>query len=152
MYKEGGHLHRLLEPVVSGLGYELVGVERIAGKRSSTVRVYIDRDGGISLNDCERVSRQISGVLDVEDPIRGHYVLEVSSPGVDRLLFTREHFARYTGQRVRMVLAHLVEGRRKFVGKLLGVAGDEVLIGEEGHEYRVPFDAIEKTRLIPDEL
>lgn len=144
-------LQDLLEPVVAGLGYEWVGLEFVSAGASSTLRIYIDLDGGISVDDCERVSRQLSAVLDVEDVIRGHYTLEVSSPGLDRPLFTPEHYRRFAGREVRLQLRDLVQGRRKLDGRLAGIdAGDEVSVVADGVEYRIPLANIAKARLKPE--
>ncbi len=144
-------LQGLLEPVVTGLGYEWVGLEFLSAGARSTLRVYIDLDGGITVDDCERVSRQVSSVLDVEDVIRGHYTLEVSSPGLDRPLFTPEHFRRFAGREVRLQLRDLVQGRRRLDGRLVGIdAGGEVTILADGVEYRIPLANIAKARLKPE--
>jgi ribosome maturation factor RimP len=149
--KAPARLQGLLEPVVSGLGYEWVGLELLSAGARSTLRVYIDREGGITVDDCERVSRQISAVLDVEDVIRGQYTLEVSSPGLDRPLFTPEQYRRFAGSEVRVQLKDLVQGRRKLDGRLVGIdAGDEVTVLAEGVEYRIPLASIAKTRLKPE--
>jgi ribosome maturation factor RimP len=141
-------MQRLLEPVVQGLGYELVGVE--FDGRQRILRVYIDHPEGITLDDCSKVSYQISGVLDVEDPIAGRYQLEISSPGMDRPLFTREHFERFAGQMARVQLAGLLDGRRRFQGRLAGIEGQEVLVQEGETLFRLPFEMIEKARLAPE--
>ena len=143
-------LQVLLEPVVSAMGYELVGVERLAQRHSTLVRLYIDRDDGITLSDCERVSHQISGVLDVEDPIRGAYTLEISSPGLDRPLFTPAHFERFTGCRATIRLLRPLQGRRKLTGLLRGLREGKVLLEENGIEYSLPYEQIEKARLVPE--
>ena len=144
-------LQGLLEPVVTGLGYEWVGLEFLSAGARSTLRVYIDLDGGISVEDCERVSRQVSAVLDVEDVIRGQYTLEVSSPGLDRPLFTPEHYRRFAGSEVRLQLRDLVQGRRKLDGRLVGIdAGGEVTVLADGVEYRIPLANIAKARLKPE--
>lgn len=144
-------LQGLLEPVVTGLGYEWVGLEFLSAGARSILRVYIDRDGGIRVDDCERVSRQVSAVLDVEDVIRGQYNLEVSSPGLDRLLFTPEHYRRFAGSEVRLQLRDLVQGRRKLDGRLVGIdAGEEVTILADGVEYRIPLANVAKARLKPE--
>jgi len=144
-------LQGLLEPVVTGLGYEWVGLEFLSAVGRSTLRVYIDLNGGITVDDCERVSRQVSAVLDVEDVIRGQYTLEVSSPGLDRPLFTPEHFRRFAGSEVRLQLRELVQGRRKLDGRLVGIdAGDEVTVLADGAEYRIPLANIAKARLKPE--
>ena len=110
-------LQDLIESVVSSLGYELVGVEYLTQGRGGLLRVYIDSEDGINLDDCSRVSHQLSGVLDVEDVIRGQYQLEVSSPGLDRPLFSLAHFERFVGQQVKLKLAVPIHGQRKFRGE-----------------------------------
>lgn len=141
-------LVELLEPVVQGLGYEWVGAEFDGHQR--VLRIYIDTPEGVTLEDCSKVSYQVSGVLDVEDPIPGRYQLEVSSPGLDRPLFTLEHFVRFSGAMVRLQLSSALEGRRRFRARLEGVEGREVLLLEDGQHYRIPFDLIEKARLSPE--
>ena len=144
---------QLLEIVrrpVEALGYELVGVELLhRGKQGALLRIYIDSEQGITLDDCSEVSHQVSGVLDVEDPIREHYDLEVSSPGLDRPLFSKEHFQRFCGHRASIKLRTKVAGRRKIVGVLLAVGEDDVVIEEEGEHYRVAFGSIDTARLVP---
>jgi ribosome maturation factor RimP len=139
-------LKELVGPTVAALGYELVGVEYVSAGQA-TVRLYIDREAGISLEDCERVSRQVGAVLDVEDPIAGNYNLEVSSPGLDRPLFEPEHFRRFAGEPVRIRLATLVEGRRKLTGVLRGMEGDQVLVEADGETFRLPLETIAKANL-----
>lgn len=133
------------------LGYELIGIERFAqGRRGWLVRVYIDHTKGISLQDCERVSNHISGVLEVENPIPGRYILEVSSPGLDRPLFTLDHFARFIGHKVSVRLAQPMDARRNFTGKLERLEGHTVILVAAELEYRLPFEQIDKARLVPD--
>lgn len=144
-------LTALLQPVVEGMGYEFVGLEYFQQGRRSVLRVYVDLTPGITLDDCERVSHQLSGVLDVESPIKGSYALEISSPGSDRLLFTREHYQRFAGRQVTVRLAVPVDGRRNFKGRLDGVDGDEVIVTDETEQvFRLPFEQIEKARLVPE--
>lgn len=143
------NVQNLIEPVVSGLGYELVGVEYISQGRRSVLRIYIDHEDGITLDDCGRVSHQVSGVLDVEDVIRGQYTLEVSSPGLDRPLFTKEQFKRFLGSEIKIRLSVPVDGRRKFKGVLRNVGDTDVLLQEDDNEISLPFSAIEKANLIP---
>ncbi len=149
-----GHRHErlqaLIEPSVTALGYELVGIEYLPGRKGALLRVYIDSPNGITLEDCERVSHQVSGVLEVEDPIRQAYTLEVSSPGVERPLFTAAHFQRFAGERVRVKLAVPVDGRRNVTGVLKGFTNGEVVVVEEGAEIRLPLEAIGKAQLIPE--
>lgn len=142
---------QVLGPVVQAMGYELLGVEFFPAKSSALLRIYIDREAGISVADCERVSHQISGVLDVEDLILGHYTLEVSSPGLDRPLFELEHFMRFSGHRVRVRLTAPMDGRRNITGRLRGVEDNaKVVIDSEGETVSVPLENIQKARLIPE--
>jgi ribosome maturation factor RimP len=137
---------------IEPLGYELVGVEFMSQGRHSTLRVYIDLPDGITLEDCERVSRQLSSVLDVEDPIKGHYTLEVSSPGLDRPLFTAAQFAQFVGRLVRLRLRVPQDGHRKFKAVIREVQDEQVLLAEpEGDaEWRIPLDNIERANLVPE--
>ena len=132
------------------LGYELVAIENFSYGSGQTLRVYIDRDGGVTIDDCERVSRQISGVLDVEDAIEGRYVLEVSSPGLDRPLSEPKDFERFTGRQVKLRTYVPVDGQRNFKGLLRGLQNGQVLIEVEGRQVALPFEGIEKARLVPD--
>ena len=144
-------LRQALAAATETLGYELVGIEFQPRRDSALLRIYIDSDAGITLDDCQRVSHQISGVLDVEDPIAGRYTLEVSSPGLDRPLFEPAHFARFAGSTVRVHLNEMLDGRRKLLGRLLGMRDGEVVIADaEGREWRVPLERIEKARLVPE--
>jgi len=143
-------LKRIVAAAVQPLGYELVGVEFHGERASALLRVYIDREQGITVDDCQRVSHQLSGVLEVEDPIAGPYTLEVSSPGIDRPLFEAGHFERFAGAEVRIQLRELLDGRRKLTGRLLGMRdGAAVLVDSDGREWRAPLDQIEKARLVP---
>jgi ribosome maturation factor RimP len=144
-------LKELIKPAVEALGYELVGVEFRRGRKRALLRVYIDKPDGITLDDCARVSHQVSGVLDVEDPIVEGYDLEVSSPGLDRPLFEPEHFERFAGHRVRVRMSPPVEGRRKFTGMLLGIENGQVRVDEDGIERRVPLESVSAARLVPTE-
>lgn len=142
-------LQDLLAPVVEALGYQCWGVEYISQGKHSLLRVYIDGPEGILIDDCEKVSRQISGVLDVEDPISGEYTLEVSSPGMDRPLFTLEQYAAHAGEQVKIRLRSPYEGRRNFQGVLRGVEDQDVIVLVDDHEYLLPVDAIDKANIIP---
>ncbi|MDY6891311.1 MAG: ribosome maturation factor RimP [Pseudomonadota bacterium] len=142
-------LQALIEPVVSALGLELWGVEFHAAGRNSTLRIYIDAPDGVSVDDCARVSHQVSGVLDVEDPIPEQYLLEVSSPGLDRPLYTLAQFQAYAGHQVQLRLRAPFEGRRKFKGLLNGVEGDAVLLVVDEEEYLLPIDQIDRANVIP---
>lgn len=142
-------LQALLAPVVEALGYQCWGIEFISQGRHSLLRVYIDHVDGILIDDCEKVSRQISAVLDVEDPVSGEYTLEVSSPGMDRPLFTLEQFAAHAGEQVKIRLRAPYEGRRNFQGLLRGVEEQDVVVQVDQHEYLLPVDSIDKANIIP---
>jgi ribosome maturation factor RimP len=142
-------LAQLIKPVVEGMGYELWGCEYLPRRRRGLLRVYIDRQEGVSLDDCGRVSHQLSGVLDVEDPIGASYMLEVSSPGLDRLLLKPDHFRRFAGEQVKIKLKWRIDGRRNFAARLLGVKNDQVLIDEQETRYSIPLAAIERARVAP---
>jgi ribosome maturation factor RimP len=141
----------LLEPAVEALGYRLAGVEyRSGGPGGALLRVYIDSERGITVDDCERVSYQVSGLLDVNDPIAGHYTLEVSSPGLDRLLFRRADYERFVGSLVKVRLAVPHAGRRKFQGRLLRVEERNVVVEQDGEEVALALEQIEQARLVPE--
>lgn len=143
-------LEDMLRPVVEGLGYEFWGIDYRATGRQVLLRLFIDDAAdGISVEDCEKVSRQVSGVLDVEDPIQGEYTLEVSSPGMDRPLFRPEHYRAWVGHMVQIKLRMAFEGRRKFKGLLNGMDGDDVAVIVDDHEYLLPFESIEKASIVP---
>ncbi|MFO7529412.1 MAG: ribosome maturation factor RimP [Marinobacter sp.] len=143
-------LEDLLRPIVEGLGYEFWGIEFRSRGQHSLLRVFIDdAENGIAIDDCEKVSRQISGVMDVEDPIQTEYTLEVSSPGMDRPLFRLEQYEAFVGHQVQIRLRMAFEGRRKFQGLIKGVEGDDVVVVVDDHEYLLPFDSIEKAHIVP---
>lgn len=142
-------LEALLAPVVASQQCELWGLEYAVHGRRSTLRVYIDTPQGVTLEDCERVSRQISAVLDVEDPITSAYTLEVSSPGLDRPLYTASQFERYAGSRVSVRLRAPYEGRRRFNGLLKGLDDGDVVVQVEDTEYLLPLESIEKANVVP---
>lgn len=142
-------LFGLLEPVVSGLGYELLDVEFGTSGRGALVRAYIDRtDGGaIGLDDCEQTSRAIGAALEAADPVGHDYQLEVSSPGFDRPLRTAAHFERFAGSEARIELALPLEGRRRFKGRLGAVIDGMVTIEVDRKEWKLPLAGISKARL-----
>ena len=145
-----GKLTILLQPLVEDLGYEFVGLERSSNPKNPVLVVYIDTPDGIAVEDCERVSREVAALLDVEDPIPGQYRLEVSSPGLDRPLFTLEHFEQFTGEVAQISLYAPQDGRRKFKGEILGTDVGQVKIDQDGVEVTLPLDNIAKARLVPD--
>ena len=140
----------LLAPVATSLDCELWGVEYLPQGRHALLRVYIEKPDGVSVDDCERVSRQASAVLDVEDPIKSEYTLEVSSPGMDRPLFTLDHYRRHLGDKVALRLRLPFEGRRRFTGTLTAVEGDEVVLAQGEDEYLLPFELIDKANIVPE--
>jgi len=139
----------LIEPVLAQLGYELVELEYAAGRTSAVVRIFIDQPAGISVDDCERVSRDVAALLDVDDPIPTAYTLEVSSPGFDRVLRTPGHFERFAGERIYVELQAPRAGRKRYTGilKTVSAAGIEVEVDKQTVD--VPFGEIAKARLAP---
>lgn len=142
-------LQALLAPTVVALGYEFWGVEFFTHGSQVMLRVFIDKADGINVDDCALVSRQLSAVLDVEDPIASEYTLEVSSPGMDRPLFTLEQFGRYVGEQVRIRLRMPFDGRRNFSGRLVGVEEEDVVVAVDDHEYLLPVEMIDKANVVP---
>lgn len=150
MRRAPDHLGVLIGRTVEPMGYELVGVEYLSrGKAGRLLRVYIDQASGITVDDCVAVSRQLSAMLDVEDPIGEHYELEVSSPGLDRPLFRPEHFERFAGERVRIRLSRPLDGRRNFEGLLGGLVEGAVELTVDGEVFRIAPDNIDSARLVP---
>jgi ribosome maturation factor RimP len=158
-------LMRLLEPPIEALGFELLEIEFAQAGRGGTLRIYIDRNpsdgdrapsedspsqGGISVDDCAAVSHAVSEVLDAEDPIKGHYTLEVSSPGLDRVLRKHAHFERFVGERVYVELKLPIEGRRRFAGTLKSVESEAIVVEVDGRAHELPLDRIQKARLRPE--
>jgi ribosome maturation factor RimP len=141
-------LLELLEPAVAAMGFELADLDAHFGRRG-LLRLYIDRPEGVTVDDCQRVSEQVGALLDVEDPLPGSYVLEVSSPGFDRRLRTLAHFERFSGELAKVELKDAREGRRKLAGKLAGVEGGLVLLEVEGRIWRLPLKDIAEARLAP---
>ena len=161
----------MIQPVVEGLGFECWGIEYISQGKHSTLRIFIESlnpqtnagdnqdenaeltektsESGVALKDCELVSRQVSGVLDVEDPINGDYTLEVSSPGMDRPLYKLAHYERFKGSQVALKLRMPYEGRRKYTGLLNGVEGNDIVLQVEQEEFLFPLEGIEKANVIP---
>ncbi|HKQ95536.1 MAG TPA: ribosome maturation factor RimP [Aestuariivirgaceae bacterium] len=146
---------RLVEPAVENLGYRIVRI-RMIGAAGRTLQIMIERpDGTLTIDDCERVSRTLSPLLDVEDPISGTYDLEVSSPGIDRPLVRRDDFARWAGHVATIEMKTPRDGRRRFRGVLHGIEGDDVRVdlepaarGGDGTEARLPFGDIAEAKLV----
>ena len=139
----------LLEPTVNRLGYELADLEVKVGGKHGVLRLFIDQPDGIGLDDCEKVSRAVSALLDVEDPLPGHYDLEVSSPGLDRKLTKYEHFQRFTGEIVKVQMRFPIEGRRRFRGTLVSSDGESIVVEVDGEAHTLPVATIDTARLVP---
>jgi ribosome maturation factor RimP len=156
-------LMRLLEPPIEALGFELIEVEFAQSGRGGVLRIFIDRPAveaanggaaelasGVTVDDCATVSHAVSEVLEIEDPIKGHYSLEVSSPGFDRVLRKRAHFERFVGERIFAELKLPIDGRRRFVGKLKSIEDDSIVIEVDGRAHDLPLERIQKARLRPE--
>ena len=145
-------LLRLLEPTIEALGFELVDIEYAREGRGGVLRIFIDRSaaGVVTVDDCATVSHAVSEVLETEDPIKGNYTLEVSSPGFDRILRKRAHFERFVGARVFAELKLPIEGRRRFAGVLKSVDDDAIVVEVDGQLHNLPLDRIQKARLRPE--
>lgn len=150
----------LLAPTVEALGLELLGAEYLPTPGSAVLRLYIDRPGtdlaaeadgqGVSIEDCEAVSREVSAQLDVEDPISSQYTLEVSSPGIDRLLFAPDQYTRFLGENAKVGLKLPQDGRRRLTGRIASVEGERIVFEVDGQPIEVAFDNIDKARIVPD--
>lgn len=138
----------LLREAVEEQGMELVHVQYLARQRSPLLRVYIDKPGGVTLEDCQRVSRQAGVLLDVADVISDRYVLEVSSPGLDRPLFRVEDYLRFSGREVRLVTREKIDSRRRFTGFIEDLHDDVVQLSCQDKTYRIPFGMIAKANLV----
>lgn len=143
-------LESIFEPILADLGYELLLVEIKGGGQDCLLRVYIDGPNGIGLGDCEAASREMSAALDVADVIAEAYTLEVSSPGLDRPLAKLKHFEQFAGQVARVQMRLPVEGRRRFRGVITAVEGETVCLKVDGNAVVLPFEMIEKARLVPE--
>ncbi|MDF1624553.1 ribosome maturation factor RimP [Pseudohongiella nitratireducens] len=137
----------MLQPAIEVLGLELWGVEYLTKGRSALLRVYIDSEEGVTIDDCEKVSRQISAILDVEDPIAGEYTLEVSSPGLDRPLFAAEHYTAYVGEVINVRLSSPIDGRRKFKGVLNSADPQKIVMTVDNQPVEILFSQIEKANV-----
>lgn len=151
MSRSQSQLWEMFEPVVQGLGYALVEIEYQPNPKHGVLRFYIDREEGeIQLEDCTEVSRQISALLDVEEPLPGRFNLEVSSPGLDRPLRKLEDFQRFVGEVVKLKTSMALAGQRNFKGQLVAVENDELVLDCDNKQIRVPHAAIDKARLVPN--
>jgi ribosome maturation factor RimP len=147
-------IERLLGPSLQAMGYEIVRIV-ISGKHRPTLQVMAERSDGrpMTVEDCADISRQASAILDVEDPIRSSYTLEVSSPGLDRPLTRPKDFERFAGYEARLETRQPIDGRRRFTGRILGIEGETVRLKDEAGEIALPYGQIHKARLVlTDEL
>ena len=142
-------LNDMFEPVIESMAYELIGVELTGSGNGTVLRIYIDAENGITVDDCQAVSYQVSGILDVEDPLQSHYTLEVSSPGLDRPLVKPEHFKQFTGELVKIRSTEAVLGRKNFKGMLESFDGEYLYVAVDNEVYEIPFDVVEKANLVP---
>lgn len=143
-------LLEMLAPVVESMGFVFWGLELVAQGRHTLLRVYIDHADGITVDHCADVSRQIGSVLDVEDPISQDYTLEVSSPGMDRPLFTMDQYVQSVGEEIELRLRMPFDGRRKFKGRLQGIEEQDIVLLVDNHEYLLPVELIEKAHIVPN--
>lgn len=143
-------LTQQLTPTIEGMGYECVGIEMTTSNGARVLRIYIDRPHGVNVDDCQLVSKQISGWLDVEEPIKGNYYLEVSSPGINRPIFRLQDFARFMGDKAKIQLKQAIDGRKNFSCELRGVRNSMVVIQADGQEWEIPWALIRKANLSPE--
>ncbi len=143
-------LDQMLEGPIQALGFELWGIEFVRAGKHSTLRVYIEHPDGITVENCAEVSHQVSSILDVEDPISTEYNLEVSSPGLDRLLFKPEQYEKYLGEQVNLTLRMAVNNRRKYKGVIIKVEGEMITLRVDGNDETVAFANIQQANLVPN--
>lgn len=143
-------IREIVEPVLTALGYQLWGIEYLGQGKHTLLRIYLEKEGGVNVEDCAEASRQISSILDVEDPISSEYTLEISSPGMNRVLFTLEQFADYIGSLVKVRLSENFDGRRNFQGRLTAVEDDEVVMISGEDKYVFPYELIEKANVVAE--
>lgn len=149
MARQEDKLSALLAPVVEALGCELWGIEYSGSGKHSLLRIYIDSESGVGIDQCEQVSRQVGSLLDVEEVITGQYTLEVSSPGLDRPLYNLTQFRQFAGEDIKLRLRIPFEGQRKFQGRLNGVEGEDIVLMVEDNEYLFPIENIERATVVP---
>jgi ribosome maturation factor RimP len=150
MRRDQTHLWELFEPVVKGMGFDLIEIEHFPNPKHGVLRLYIDKEGGVNVDDCSTVSRQISALIDVEDPVSGQFNLEISSPGADRPLRRLVDFQRFTGSLVKLKTVMPLEGQRNFKGRLLEASEETVVIETDDEEISLPMSTIDKARVVPE--
>lgn len=144
------HLTEMLRPAAEALGYEFLGIEYVGQGKHSVLRIYIDHENGINVDDCAKVSHQASGILEVEDPISSQYALEVSSPGMERPLFTLAHFEPFVGKIINLRCHVGINGRRKFKGIFTAIDGELLTLTVDGEEFAIDFQDIDKANLVAE--
>ena len=142
-------LKLLIEPAVNKIGYELTDLEMKWNGENNLIRLFIDQPEGIGLEDCEAVSQQIGMLMDIEEPIKDDYVLEVSSPGLDRRLTKIDHYLQFLGNEVRVKLTIPQNGRRNYKGNLLSANEDFIEVKVDGEVHKISIETIDFTRLVP---
>jgi ribosome maturation factor RimP len=150
MRRDQTHLWELFEPVVKGMGYDLIEIEHFPNPKHGVLRLYIDKEGGVNVDDCSTVSRQVSALIDVEDPVSGQFNLEISSPGADRPLRRLVDFQRFIGSLVKLKTVMPLEGQRNFKGRLLEASEETVVIETDDEEISLPMSTIDKARIVPE--
>ena len=150
MKKVSTELQKELHSIVNTMGYDFIGCELTNQQGQRLLRIYIDKEYGVSLADCTAVSHQISAMLDVENPVQGYYTLEVSSPGLDRPLFELEQYQKQVGQRVKIRLYTPINNQRQFTGVLLQIEGNTIHLLTDTKEMTLPYSNIEKANIIAD--
>ncbi len=141
-------LNELFRPVIETMGFQLWGIEYVNQGRYSLLRIYLDKPDGVDVEDCAKVSKQLGSILDVEEPITGDYTLEVSSPGLDRSLFTLDQFNEFAGYHAKVRLSESFENRRNFTGQIKAVENSEVIMIIGSAEITLPFELIEKANIV----
>lgn len=141
---------KVIEPVLVGTPFELVGIECVGGGKHTTVRIFIDKPGGITIDDIVELTRQINVVLEVEEPIKGLYTLEVSSPGLERPLFKPEHFKQQIGQKITLRTSHALKDRQNFKGLLKSATEENIEVEVDGQIFSFNYVDIDKAKVIPD--
>lgn len=143
-------LEELLKPSINTLGYEMVAIELVGSSGGEILRIYIDQESGITVEDCARVSRQVSAILEVEDPASSALTLEVSSPGLDRPLVKPDDFERFVGERIRVRIYEAILGRKNFTGTLVSAEKEMIVVEVDNEQYELPYQNIDKARCVPE--
>ncbi|MGM0652795.1 MAG: ribosome maturation factor RimP [Bacillota bacterium] len=141
------NLVNLIEPFLEDMGFELLRLDYVTGKKGQ-LRLFIDTEDGVTIDHCEEVSRALSGFLDMQDPIPHAYTLEVSSPGLERPLTKKEHFQRFQGEKVKVKTSEVIKGSNKFSGVLQSAGSDSIeVIGDDGSSVVIPYNKIDRANL-----